>query len=59
MTDKATFGRVLLIILAVIGGLAVLAAVGMFGMHFTMMGNTNSGGMWHPMAGMCRGMMGS
>jgi hypothetical protein len=58
VNSKMTIGQVIITTLAVIGALALFAAAGMFGMHL-MMGGTFSGIGLHPMAGMCRGMMGS
>ena len=56
---NSPIGKTIIIALAVIGALALLAAIGMFFMHSTMMGGTTSHGMWSSMTGMCRGMMGS
>ena len=58
MTENITVGKVMLIILAIIGTMILIGAAGMFGMHSTMMGGSASHGLWTPMLSMCRGMMG-
>lgn len=59
MAENITVGKVMRIILATIGTIALLGTAGMFGMHSTMMGGSASHGLWTFMLGMCRGMMGS
>ena len=58
MTENISVGKVMLIILAIIGAVVLLSAAGMFGMHSTMMGGSASHGLWTSMVSMCRGMMG-
>lgn len=59
MTERITVGKVMLIILAIIGAVVLLGAAGMFAMHSSMMGSSASQGLWTSMVSMCRGMMGS
>ena len=58
MAENITVGKVMLIILATIGTIALLGTAGMFSMHSSMMGGSAFHGLWSSMVSMCRGMMG-
>ena len=54
---NSPIGKTITIALAIVGALALLAVLGMLVMHSTMMGGSNSHGMWSSMTDMCRGLM--
>lgn len=49
--------KIVVVVLAIIGGLVLLGAVSMLFMHDSMMSGFRAPGLWSSMAGACRGMM--
>ena len=58
MVVESTAGKIVLIALAAVGALTVLNVIGMFFMHFTMMGDSPFYGLTSFMPQIRRGMMG-
>lgn len=58
MIVDSTAAKIVFIVLAIIGVLALLGAASMLFMHSSMMGGFRAQGLWSTMANMCRGMMG-
>lgn len=49
--------KIVVVVLAIIGGLVLLGAVSMLFMRDSMMRGFRGPGLWSSMAGACRGMM--
>ena len=57
MSNQWSGWKIIVIILAVIGAIAVVAFLGMWAMHGSMMGRMSANPIGHSMASMCTTMM--